>query len=660
MACRHTYQGNKKLNTVSAMSRKFVILSNGLRDQCGHYYETSISLAEAARRCGWRPVLAAHVDCPASLLPDWLESYPIFCTDHWMSGPPAEPPDLAGIRTDPYSGERATAAATIRDFLASRFTGWRSPLAPQAEPASPAQELRNTGEEPNARRAGSAHGVSGLRRAFDRYRAAFERAVRLIDRLAFYFLPPVLYATLKKAVAWSVPPILLPELQSKIAAKLAAKFRGAPGAAQPSVIDFGPCGVETAKALENPVAKKGTDTFCAQHPPGRFGKRCLSPFLDDRDYVAQALVKLRACNMAHEVEYAMIFKRDLERFLAVAEIGAGDHVFLGTAHPRELLAVWLICRRLTADRLPTFHFEFRHPLFPPGETGNLDSSSYTRLHRIFFSIVGWLPNIRFYTDTEELSRDFGHLSQQPFDVLPIPFRGELIAPPLPPPAPHAPQKGTGPFCAQHPSGRSGKMDLSPFVASGPLRLAFVGQARDEKGFPWLPDLIDDLRPDYVSTGKVRFVVQANLGDPRYNPLSRTALGRLKRFPPDTVELFGLDGPLSPEEYYRLVSSSHIVLVPYDRERYRACSSGTLSEAIAGGRPVVVPRGTWMAAQLPNAAGEAFDDYASFVSAVRRVVDGYAAYAARAEECRAAWLAKHSPDALIRAVVVSGAEARLAA
>ncbi|HVA46628.1 MAG TPA: hypothetical protein VNH11_09665, partial [Pirellulales bacterium] len=439
------------------MSRKFVILSNGLRDQCGHYYETSISLAEAARRCGWRPVLAAHVDCPASLLPDWLESYPIFCTDHWMSGPPAEPPDLAGIRTDPYSGERATAAATIRDFLASRFTGWRSPLAPQAEPASPAQELRNTGEEPNARRAGSAHGVSGLRRAFDRYRAAFERAVRLIDRLVFYFLPPVLYATLKKAVAWSVPPILLPELQSKIAAKLAAKFRHAPGAPQPSVIDFGPCGAETAKALENPA---------------------------DRDDVGAALVKLRACNMAHEVEYAMIFKRDLERFLAMAEIGAGDHVFLGTAHPRELLAVWLICRRLTADRSPTFHFEFRHPLFPPGETGNLDSSPYTRLHRIFFSFyekaVGWKkracerrptttdvnnggpalasslfpPYIRFYTDTEELSRDFGHLSQQPFDVLPIPFRGELIAPPP------APQKGTGPFCAQHPSGRSGKTDLS--------------------------------------------------------------------------------------------------------------------------------------------------------------------------------------------------------
>lgn len=632
------------------MSNKFVILTNGLRDQSGHYYETSISLAEAARRGGWQAILATHVDCPASLVPDWLESYAIFCTDHWMAGPPAEPPDLARIRLNPHSRPRITindvrqGEATVREFLASRFEG----LKPEDGLPSPSRTVLDGLGRPPSQRLGE-----GAQRMFHRYRTSCERAIRRLDRAAYYLLPPAVYLCLMKVAAWSVPPILHPDVQAKIAAKLRERLRGPTGPSEQSVIDYGPCGPETAKALK----KKVSDTFSAS------------------DVIGKALVKLRAANMAHEVEFAMLFKRDLERFLAVADIGAGDHVFLGTAHPRELLAILLLCRQSGTDRWPTFHLEFRHPLLkrhqaPKKGTGpfcadnplstcrgkhKMDPSPYAHLHQVFFALyeeAGTLPNIRFYTDTEELSRDYAPLANQPFGVLPIPFRHEWIAPL---------KKGTGPFWRSTgaPSdAASHKMDLSPF--SGPLRIAFVGEARDEKGFAWLPDLIEDLAADYVSTGKVRFLIQANLGDPRYNPLSNAALDRLKCLPKQMAELFGLDGPLSPAHYYQLISASHIILVPYDRERYRASSSGTLTEAIAGGRPAVVPSGTWMAAQLPSAAGEAYDDYASFVAAVRRVIDDYPTYAARAAACRGPWLAKHSPDALIRAVTTGVCQERIAA
>ncbi len=67
---------------------KFLVLSNGLRDQLGHYFETSISVAEAAERAGFQAVLGTHVECSA-LLPDSLTSHALFRTDYWMWDGPA-------------------------------------------------------------------------------------------------------------------------------------------------------------------------------------------------------------------------------------------------------------------------------------------------------------------------------------------------------------------------------------------------------------------------------------------------------------------------------------------------------------------------------------------------------------------------------------------
>ena len=227
--------------------------------------------------------------------------------------------------------------------------------------------------------------------------------------------------------------------------------------------------------------------------------------------------------------------------------------------------------------------------------------------------------IHFYTDTKELSHDYSQLGSLPFGVLPIPFRSELI-------------------------------DASRPDRSQPLRLAYLGEARDEKGFHWLPDLIDDLMDKYVRTGKARFLLQANVSSPQYNPRSSRMLDKLKQYPREQVELFGLGTPLTPQEYYALVSQADVVLLPYERNRYRACSSGTLAEAIAGGRPAVVPAGSWMSSQIPPGGGETFHDYDSFVEAVGRAIDNYDAYRAEAEAFRSSWIAHHTPDCLISRLI----------
>jgi len=526
------------------LKRKFVILNNGLRDHRGHYFETSISIAEAARRAGLHPVLATHVDCRADLLPAWLETYPIFCTDHWMSEPPATPPDLSGIPLDPYA-----CPAEAAPSLASRL----------------------------------------LRRSW----WACRKAAWLAERSVYYLLPPLVYDGIELAARLGIPRILRPEFRARVtgrARQIMHRLKHG-GAAPP--LHFGPCLPETARSLGHPF---------------------------ERSFTSQALQALRPLNLAGELEHALIFKRDLERLLAIAGVGPEDHVLLGTAHARELSAVQVVARRL-AERCPTFHLEFRHSLFQTEAVQEeLEHSPNVRMQRVFFSLYqtnGPCERIKFYTDTEELARDYGRLAKAPFGVLPIPFRSELIA--------------------------------TPRMPAQALRLAYIGEARDEKGFPWLPELIDRLMEDYVRPGRVRFLLQANVSAPQYNPLSAETLGKFRRYPREQVELFGADAPLSPDEYYALVSRADVVLLPYDRNRYRACSSGTLAEAIAGGRPVVVPTSSWMSSQIPLGAGETFHDFESFVAAVRRLVDDYDAYRAKAQGCRAEWVARHAPDRLVAAL-----------
>ena len=82
------------------MSRKLYIINNGLKDLRGHYFETSVSIAEASRSLGLRPVLAVHITCPRDLAPDGIEFHPVFTTDHWLAQAPLPQPDLHGFRGD--------------------------------------------------------------------------------------------------------------------------------------------------------------------------------------------------------------------------------------------------------------------------------------------------------------------------------------------------------------------------------------------------------------------------------------------------------------------------------------------------------------------------------------------------------------------------------
>jgi glycosyltransferase involved in cell wall biosynthesis len=529
-----------------------------------------VSTAEAAVRAKLDTVLVGHATCPPEIIPEWLEFLPLCRTDHWMAGPPAAGFPTSGLRLDLGAQNRATIDAVLagkadmREFLEARF---------EPSPAS-APVLAHT----------PAHVEPPPPRTPLRVRV--KRAMRAGT-------PPLLWTAGKwayqrrHAVVAMVKAILPPFLYHRIRVALRQALGRDPRPA--------------------PVA-----------PPTPAPAPTLPEYVAPKD---PYLARLERAGFGYEFHNVNLYQQDLESVLALVGLGPDDHVFLPTAHARELIAIRRIVDLYGPDRSPTFHLEFRHAL-DYDEADLRPLNPYTAVHLVLFDLyrsLGHSPRVRVYTDTEELSEAYVAVTGLPFGTLPIPFRTDRITP------------------------RNRQSD-------DPLRLTFLGDARDEKGFHWLPDLIDGLRAE-AEAGRVTFALQASLLSPQYNPESIPAMAHVRAMAGEPfMELHGLDAPLSPEQYFDLLSRADVMLCPYSPENYKRRSSGTLTEAMAAGIPTVVPADTWLERQQPPGTGESFTDRGSFVEAVRKVVAGYAGYHNRARLYRDRWLAVHTPDNLVRVLL----------
>lgn len=176
--------------------------------------------------------------------------------------------------------------------------------------------------------------------------------------------------------------------------------------------------------------------------------------------------------------------------------------------------------------------------------------------------------VALYTDSRELTSEYNGLGVSSFQTLPVP--AAPASPDMPP--------------SESPPGR-------------PLRVVFLGDARSSKGFTYLPAVVEALQRE-LAAARIRFILQAYYARSWPDLRSLAARRRLRQWPADQVEQ--IETPLSSEAYHALLHSAHIVILPYDDPLYRAQSSSVFAEALAAGKPVVVPEGTWMARQLSEA------------------------------------------------------------
>jgi len=231
------------------------------------------------------------------------------------------------------------------------------------------------------------------------------------------------------------------------------------------------------------------------------------------------------------------------------------------------------------------------------------------------------------TDSVPLSEDYARVYSGRIATLPIPLDPSLFEP--------ASAAGTAV------SARYG------FAERDALRVGYLGDARASKGFPLLPDLVRR-----VDAPAARFVIQcprpASGDDHATLPAGLAELQALASQPGTRLTL--VPEKLTNEDYADFFQHLDVVLLPYVHDSYREATSGIFAEALALGKPVVVPSGTWMASELGDSgAGAIFarDDAEELAARVRDVVARHADYAAAAQRRSGPWRVFHSADTLAR-------------
>ena len=308
------------------------------------------------------------------------------------------------------------------------------------------------------------------------------------------------------------------------------------------------------------------------------------------------------------------FGSEAVAYLRTRDVAAGDHVFVHTLAGAELHA---LCEAIsTSDLQARVHVVLRRDADEPVMSKGVPGGYSALLARIA-EHPRLSDQVRLYTDTEALTAQHRALEPRlPFRTLPIPI------PPI-------------------------MADIADAArAPGPLRLVYLGNARCEKGFQALPDAMLALHAAVLPATEL--IAQANSNTSLSEHVIDDARRRLRAL--DNVQL--IEAPLASDIYGRLLAAADLVLLPYNAKDYRRRSSGVLIEALAAGKPVVVPENSWLSDTAPEDCAVRFEGYASFGAAIVRAVQNIDALSAAARAGAPDWRSRHSPSALIQMLLGS--------
>lgn len=298
------------------------------------------------------------------------------------------------------------------------------------------------------------------------------------------------------------------------------------------------------------------------------------------------------------------FLADLNRALTPPLLGQNPILYMHTTTPAQIppLVDWLAAHRHLA---PTLVLMLRYAPSPNPYMPEGGQSAAYRAALAYAQNKGVEKQLRLVTDSAALVNAYKLVTPLPVHLLPIPHTA--LTP------------------------------VSPPLKTAPL-MTYLGNARATKGFHYLPHLVQALKPE-LARGAWAAEFQANVMSGRDSD-SILAVKLLRRQP---VALHEAELPI--EDYNSLLLRSSLVLLPYQLLHYYAQTSGVLCEALAAGKPVVVPRGTWMAQQIEGrGVGETFlpGDRESFVEATKKAMGDIDRLRENAEAFRAEWASYHNP------------------
>lgn len=254
---------------------------------------------------------------------------------------------------------------------------------------------------------------------------------------------------------------------------------------------------------------------------------------------------------------AACFAHDLRELLPALRLSKEDIVFFPTLSIVELYGLEQALRSLTDQQFPTVHLLFRwNPFHGRREDyeRELSALQYTQKSFQICEDLCAQHMISFYTDSQRLMEQYNLFSQCRFSVLPIPHTGYSMC--------------------------TDKREKTV--------ISYLGDARPEKGFLHLPEIVDAL-----SNENVWFQIQAYFNIPGGEGGIAACRRRLRR----RKNLTLYERPLDVNEYASVLAQTDIMLILYDPKQYYARSSGIFAEAMAAGIPTIVPADTWMSEQV---------------------------------------------------------------
>lgn len=273
---------------------------------------------------------------------------------------------------------------------------------------------------------------------------------------------------------------------------------------------------------------------------------------------------------------------------------------------------WL--EKLGPERAPFVAIVLHYTSYSLPEMDEIDNHKF---YREAFSYIEESPvrqKIVMMADSEGLIDEFRTISNLDFLLAPIP---------------HAPN-------ARSESGQK------YFPQNVPLNISYLGEAREPKGFQFLPFAINGIERSPWA-GHVHFHIQNFCKTPNEQYYLR-AMGKMaKNHATFYPKQFG------DAEYKAFLEMSDIILIPYIFAFYYVQTSGVYAEAASMGKPVVVPMGTWMASQVKQFGGGRLfppGDVQGFLDACLDVVSNFKNIRIEAMDASKKWNAIHNADRMI--------------
>ena len=316
-----------------------------------------------------------------------------------------------------------------------------------------------------------------------------------------------------------------------------------------------------------------------------------------------------------------VFADELLGALASLRASPADQLFLHTLGFYEMGELLRAILGQSPVELPVIHILCRRDLREAGDG--------PARREFEFAVAALARNrdrgidIRFYTDTPQLSLQYTTATRVLFETLPLPFPTQMIADRL---------------------GHMRKLR----AGRAQTRFCYLGDARDEKGYQHLPGAIMRLAAGLPDASAVHFTLQSNFNVEGGEPLSGPARRKLSALSSSLVEL--RPTALSDHDYYDVLCDSDAVLVPYDVTCYENRSSGIFTEAMHAETIPIVPAGTSMAAQLPPGFPAVFHSPRELAGILEAIHRDKHRLRGLIEELATSWRAIHTPEDLLDRLV----------